>query len=313
MFQQRLVSPPALTAPSVSCQPNRVTPPREVIEVLPSLREAVSQLDSDLTKVSVQSELKALLFGNKNWADWIATLPSPVSLKPIVLERGLGFERDDEFARTLLVGLALSLQPENFVPPYSVGNLAVTEVIAKGTATEASHSENDLPAPPHCAGFFEPVPPQVCFFTCIRPHPGGGAETTVVNLERILELAPQALIEEWENREYQLRTSRRLGEQVLPFRLLQNVNGLPFLRYRKEYTVDFEQTRALCLLEELITHPANHFIVPLKAGDTLIHWNGSPHSRMAQSGSTPVEIEARRKLIRCRSVPQTGWAENFHQ
>jgi hypothetical protein len=278
---------------------------------LPDIREALRNQKGDLADRSVQDQIQGRLFEFPIWKQWIGEAPRVPSNTPLVIEAGLGFERDDTLSRVLLVGLSVSLQPENFVPPYSVGNKAVSEVIAKGGASKESHSENDSPAPPHCAGFFEEVPPHTCYFTCIRPHIGGGAETTVLNLEAVLSAAPHALIEEWRNGSFEFRTSRRLGMETKPLKLLSFIEGLPFLRYRKEYMPCFEQSRALQLLEELVTNPSNHFVIPLQAGETLIHWNGAPHSRLPQHGDTPENISARRKLIRCRSVPKSGWDSHF--
>ena len=278
---------------------------------MPMIRQKILALDGDLSKIAFQLELRDALLNIPVWYDWIRTAPDIAGLTPLVVGSGLGLAQDDMAARRLLVGLACSLQPKSFAPVYKVDQLAVTEVIAKVGATRESHSQNDLPAPPHCAGFFEPVPPHTCYFSCIRPHAGGGAETTVLSLEALLDQAPQALIEEWENKTYHLFTSKRLGQQVQPFKLLSWIDGEPFLRYRKEYMLDFETDQSLRLLEELILNPSNHFIVGLKADETLIHWNGAPHSRMPQIGQTPEESALRRKLIRCRTEPLHGWPEKF--
>lgn len=278
---------------------------------MPRIRKVVLELEGDLSSPSFQMEVRDAILEIPAWWDWIRGAPSPQGLRPLLVGEGLGLSNDDDAARRLLVGLACSLQPESFAPPYKVDGLAVTEVMAKPGSTKESHSQNDLPAPPHSAGFFEEVPPHTCYFCCVRPHPGGGAETTVTNLEAILEKAPQALIDEWENKTYYLFTSKRLGNEVKPFKLLSWIDGLPFLRYRKEYTVDFDADKSLVLLEELMLNPANHFIHRLEADETLVHWNGAPHSRMRQIGETPEEPSERRKLIRCRTEPLVGWPEKF--
>ena len=63
----------------------------------------------------------------------------------------------------------------------------MTEVTARDEATARSHSENDLPAAPHAAGFFDRRPPAIAVFACVRPHANGGGETTVADLQRILQ------------------------------------------------------------------------------------------------------------------------------
>jgi len=291
----------------LSDQPVVIEVPDSLKAQMPDIRSRLEKITGELADRSVQGELKETLMGIPAWREWIERHNAPVGVKPVLVKAGLGIEGDDAFAHRILVGLALSLQPGSYVPPYSIDNQAVTEVVAKAGASAESHSENDRPAPPHTAGFFEDTPPHTCYFACVRPHLGGGAETTVVNIEKILGLAPQALIDDWQDKTHQLKTSRRLGSQIRPFNLLSWKDGKPFFRYRKEYTVDFESDPSLKLLEELITNPKNHYVVPLKAGEILIHWNGAPHSRLPQKGMTPEAESARRKLIRCRSMPESGW------
>lgn len=301
----------APTSQNSALAPNKLIVSEDLKAAMPLVRAVLSDLGGDLNSINFQLKLRDSLLEIPEWWQWIKNAPSPQGLTPLLIGAGLGLSNDDMIARRLLVGLACSLQPDSFAPPYKVDNLAVTEVIAKSGSTVESHSQNDLPAPPHCAGFFEEVPPHTCYFSCVRPHPHGGAATTVLSLEAILKKAPQALIDEWENKTYYLFTSKRLGNEIKPFKLLSWVDGLPFLRYRKEYTVDFEKDRSLLLLEELVLNPSNHFIVQLQADETLAHWNGAPHSRMQQNGATPEAIELRRKLIRCRTEPLTGWKEKF--
>lgn len=301
----------ASTFHSCSSVPAIIEVSRELCLALPAVRAALDAIDGNLSSVLVQQTLRRCLMEISAWSEWIAANPLAPPPRPTLLKAGLGTELDDEHARKLLVGVALCLQPQHLVPPYAIGNQAVTEVIAQPQSTKESHSMNDLPAPPHTAGFFEDVPPHTCYFSCIRPHAGGGAETTVLDLERVLAHVPQALIDEWSSKSYYLKTSRRMGEEVRPFQLLRWVDGVPFLRYRKEYMLGFEHDPSLKILEELVSNPANHFVVALKPGETLIHWNGAPHSRLAQQGDTPEPIAERRKLIRCRTVPTSGWGEQF--
>jgi len=278
---------------------------------MPELRLQLAELNGDLNTREFQQELRDFLMADSKWSEWIQEARGDIRSKPLLVKAGLGIEQDDECARKILVGLALCLEPNSFVPPYKIDKLAVTEILAKPNTSTASHSQNDLPAPPHTAGFFEEVPPHTCYFSCIRPHPGGGAETTVLNLQAVLDQASQELIDDWSNNHYLLKNSRRYGEQVSSFTALKWIDGVPFLRYRKEYTVDFEKHRSLVLLEEMVANPANQYVVRLEQGETLIHWNGAPHSRLAQIGATPDNIEERRKLIRCRTEPVQGWREKF--
>jgi hypothetical protein len=282
-----------------------------VKEILPKINRLLELINDPLDTIETQRKIRSTLMQIPAWSEWIQEAETPYGLRPLLVKQGLGTERDDQTARKMLVGLALSLLPDHFAPPYIIDELVVTEVIAEPGSSKESHSKNDLPAPPHCAGFFESVPPCICVFSCVRPHRGGGAATTVLNLESVLDTAPHALIDEWMNKTYFLRTSKRLGEQELPMKLLSYINELPFLRYRKEYMVDFDKDPSLQALEELILNPANHYIVPLQAGETLLHWNGAPHSRMPQHGPTPLEISDRRKLIRCRTIPESGWEQQF--
>jgi hypothetical protein len=292
-------------------KPQYIHIPKALRLELPEIRRNIAGFFENLEAAATQHGLRAALMSTGAWADWITPLQGSVRGRPLVFHKGLGTEADDSTARVLLTGLALTLEPGHLCPPYSIGNTVVTEVMAAADSTPLSHSQNDLPAPPHSAGFFEAVPPHTCYFSCIRPHTLGGAATTVLNLPKILEQVPQALIDEWTTKEYLLQTSARMGGQVNPFKLLQWIDGAPFLRYRKEYMVGFDEDRSLQLLEQLVTDPANHFIAPLQAGETLVHWNGAPHSRLPQVGATPQLESERRKLIRCRSVPEFGWNEKF--
>jgi hypothetical protein len=301
------------TSPQLSPdhRPKVIQVPQSVRKEIAGLADSLAELYPTLSEEKTQLELRHRLMSLPAYGNWILPHLHAAEARPVLVEKGLGFERDDDFSRVMLVGLAVTLQPGHICPPYSIGGQAVTEVIAQANSTVLSHSQNDLPAPSHTAGFFEETPPHTCYFCCIRPHAAGGGATTVLDVNRVLEQAPQALIDEWTNKPYLLRTSARLGGEIVPFQMLRWIGGVPFLRYRKECMVGFDQDPSLRLLEELVQNPANHFIVPLKAGETLVHWNGLPHSRLAQNGPTPSEVTQRRKLIRCRTIPQQLWSEDF--
>lgn len=209
-----------------------------------------------------------------------------IDLRPRIIE---GVDINEES----LVALALDMFPDHEISPYEVGNRAVTRVTARAGATEQSHSENDLPAPPHTAGFFSPSPPEIVFFGCVRPHPGGGAETTVADLEDVLGRVEE---EPLRANTYQYRTPKRMGETTHPFRVLQEVDGLPFLRFRRDYT---ESPDGLIdrVEQEIKRAP---YVAALREGDVLFHWNGAPHGRFPQRGPTPEDPDRRRMLLRCR-------------
>jgi hypothetical protein len=256
---------------------------------------------------ATQREIRDRLDGVAGWSDWTAGLAERFGLRPVVIGPGLGVTRDDGAAR--LVGLAVSIFRDGVVPPYAIGGEAVTEVSPSG-GSSSSHSENDLPAPPHCAGFFEPVPPMALLFACVRPHPGGGAETTVTDLPRLLERADPGHLRAWRDHPYRYRTSRRLGGTEHPLRILRTVDGRPFLRYRREYTVTDEEGRpALDALDALLAEHA--WKVHLAPDEVLVQWNGAPHGRLAQRGPTPSDPARRRRLLRCRVEPAEGWADRF--
>jgi hypothetical protein len=153
----------------------------------------------------------------------------------------------------------------------------------------------------------------VNLFACVQPHRGGGAQTTVVNLERLLEASEPDHLRTWEQGAYRYRTSARLGHTIHPLRILRWVEGLPFFRYRTEYTLaDDEQAReALETLDRLVRDPLNTFAFPLKPDEILAVWNGAPHGRHPQLGPTPSEPDRRRLLLRCRVQPKDGWAPLF--
>lgn len=291
----------------------KITISEEIVRNMPQRYEMLSEITGDTSTQPVQEEIKSLLMQDPAWVDWIKSFPPYIRTVPVYIKAGLNLKRDDEGARKLFIGLARCIEADSYVAPYyAIDNLAVTEVIAEpGIDAKESHSKNDLPAPPHIAAFFEKVPPHTCYFACIRSHPYGGGETTVVNLEAVLEDASSALIDEWKNKTYYLRTSKRLGNKVIPFRLLTSIDGLPFLRYRKEYTEGFDDDPSLTALQKLACNLDNHYTVLLQADEVLAFWNGAPHSRLPQRGKTPEEVHARRKLIRCRTQPISNWEENF--
>ena len=281
--------------------------PESLRKVVPDLHRRLSGIEGDLSEGATQQRIAASLLEVPAWRDFVTAL-RPVGLQPLWLGPGLGVARGGASGPRLLVGLAASLFPGAVVPPYEVGGAAVTEVTPRG-GSAPSHSQNDLEAPPHTAGFFEPVPPLAGLFACVRPHPGGGAETTVIDLERLLRVADPQHVRSWEDGRYRYHTSSRLGRTVHPLRVLRYVNGLPFLRYRRLYTMD--AGGSLDALDRLVNDPENALFFPLARDEILVHWNGTPHGRRAQSGPTPGDPGRRRLLLRCRVQPATGWAELF--
>ena len=284
--------------------------PGPLLERVPELHGRLSRIEGDPAEPATQSRITAALNTVPEWREFAAAV-RPVGLRPLWLGPGLGIARADETARSLLVGLAAALFPGSLVPPYEVGGAAVTEVTPRG-GSAPSHSQNDLEAPPHTAGFFERVPPLAVLFACVRPHPGGGAETTVVDLERVLRAAEPAHRRTWEERRYRYRTSARLGRTVHHFRVLRRVHAHPFLRYRRAYTVDDGEWReALDALDRLLNDPQNVLPFPLAHDEILVHSNGTPHGRCPQVGPTPADPEKRRLLLRCRVQPAAGWSAVF--
>lgn len=284
--------------------------PAPLVERVPELHRRLSRIEGDPAEPATQLRTTAALNTVPEWRVFTAAV-RPVGLRPLWLGPGLGITRNDETARRLLVGLATTLFPGSVVPPYEVGGAAVTEVTPRG-GSAPSHSQNDLEAPPHTAGFFERVPPLAVLFACVRPHPGGGAETTVIDLERVLRVADPDHLRRWEEGRYRYRTSARLGRTVHDFRVLRRVHGHPFLRYRRAYTVDDGEGReALDALDRLLNDPANVRAFPLAPDEILLHSNGTPHGRRPQRGPTPTNPAERRLLLRCRVQPAQGWAEQF--
>jgi alpha-ketoglutarate-dependent taurine dioxygenase len=290
--------------------PERCEVPETLRAVMPELHRRLSRIEGDLAEPDTQARIAAGLLERTEWREFVAAL-RPIGLRPLWLGPGLGVAAHDAAASRLLVGLAVTLFPRSVAPPYDVGGAAVTEVTPRG-GSAPSHSQNDLEAPPHTAGFFEPVPPMAGLFACVRPHPGGGAETTVIDLERLLRVADPQHVCAWEEGAYRYSTSARLGRSEHPLRVLRQVAGLPFLRYRRRYTVcDGGSDAALDALDRLVNDPANVLAFPLAHDEILVHWNGTPHGRRAQVGSTPADPGQRRLLLRCRVQPARGWAELF--
>lgn len=278
--------------------------------VIGDLHCRLAEIEGDAAQPPTQARIASALDEFPEWRGFTAAR-RPVGLRPLWLGPGLDIAREHASARRLLVGLAVSLFPGAVVPPYEVGGAAVTEVMARG-GSATSHSQNDLEAPPHTAGFFEPVPPMAALFACVRPHPGGGAETTVVDLERLLRAARPEHVRTWEQGWYRYRTSARLGRTVHRFRVLRHVHGMPFLRYRHDYTIDDGEGReALDALDQLVNDRANALAFPLARDEVLVHSNGAPHGRRPQVQPTPLDPNQRRLLLRCRVQPMVGWAEEF--
>ena len=294
--------------------PARAAVPAEVAGLVPELHRRLSLLEGDLARPSTQASILRVLGEYPAWRRWVQALP-PLELRPILIGAGLDLARNTGGARRLMVGLASSLVRDGVVPGYQVGGEAVTEVTAQG-GSALSHSQNDAPAPPHTAGFFEPVPPMALLFACVRPHPGGGAETTVTDLERLLGVAEARHLRAWQAAAYRYRTSARLGHTTHPLRLLRHVSGRPLLRYRREYMVadvHGDGAEALEALDRLLTDPANTFRFALERDEVLVLWNGAPHGRTAQAGPTPADQGERRLLLRCRVQPRTGWSNVFSE
>jgi hypothetical protein len=284
--------------------------PDEVRAAVPDLHRRLAASLGDPADAAAQGRILAVLDGVPAWRRWTARL-RPLGLRPLWIGPGLEIASDTQAARRLLVGLAASLVPGGLVPPFTVGGAAVTEVTARG-GTALSHSQNDLPAPPHTAGFFEPVPPMANLFACVRPHPGGGAETTVTDVARLLSRAHAESARRWAGGAYRFRTSARLGGGRHPLRILRRVSGLPFLRYRYEYTeAEGPERRALEALRAAVADPANTLAYPLRRDEVLVVWNGAPHGRLPQIGPTPADPRSRRLLLRCRVSPRSGWADRF--
>ena len=230
------------------------------------------------------------LQGLPGWSEWIGSLRRPLDLRPLVVGPGL------PVSPAFLVGFSLELFPDLEISPYDIGPAAVTEVCARAGATALSHSENDVPAPPHTAAFFDPEPPLVLGFACDRPHPGGGAETTVCNVPRVLQKLSPAARRELEG-SYTYRRPRRLGSTRHAFRVLQELDGLPAIRYRLDYME--ERSATIAELDGLLNMAENQYVVPMQAGDYLFAHNGAPHGRLPQRGPTGAP-GTRRRLIRNR-------------
>jgi hypothetical protein len=241
---------------------------------------------------SVQRDIDARLESFEEWNSWVAKARRPLGLEPWTVGPGW------PITPALLIGLSRALYPGFEISPYDIGPVAVTEVAAQWGATALSHSQNDLPAPPHTAAFFDDEPPLIAVFACVRPHARGGAETTVADVDRILEELSPGHRRELEDCDLHYLTPKRRGRSRHRFRALSEVEGLPFIRFRMDYTAD--RSAALAELDALIDDEDHQFVAPLVAGEVLFLWNGAPHGRRPQIGATPTDPEERRKLLRCR-------------
>lgn len=276
-----------------------------------NLHAALETVHGDLAETCTQRDIRERLDSVPGWRAWTERLAACFGVRPLWLGPGLGIGQDGPTSRRLLVGLAVSVFRDGFVPPYEVGNPAVTEVKPAG-GSASSHSLNDLPAPPHCAGFFEAVPPMAVFFACARPHPTGGAQTCVADVETILRRADPAHIRAWREHPYLYRTSQRLGRTEHPLNVLRTIDDRPFFRFRRENMIaDKDGQEPLDALEKLLADPDNSWSIPLEHDEILILWNGAPHGRLPQSGPTPDDPACRRLLLRCRIQPTTGWSDHF--
>ncbi len=269
---------------------------RRLRRVLPAMARAAAAVPGTLLDDGVQRAVVDRLAQFAPWTDWVARARRPLSLVPFSV--GPGFP----VTPPMLVGLARALYPDLELSPYDVGPEAVTAVVARRGATARSHSENDLPAPPHTAAFFDDAPPLVAVFGCVRPHPGGGAETTIADVESILAALSPAHRRALRDRDHYYQTPRRQGSRRFPFRVLTTVHGLPFVRFRMDYTAD--DSEALRALDALVRNPQHQWVAPLAAGEVVFAFNGAPHGRAPQIGSTPADPGARRTLLRCRLRPR---------
>jgi hypothetical protein len=259
---------------------------------LPAISRSVEEFATTLLSTGAQRRLDERLADFPAWTEWVEGERPALGLEPFTIGPGL------PMTPAVLVALARAFFPGFELSPYDIGPAAVTEVCAQADASAFSHSQNDLPAPPHTAGFFDPSPPQIAIFGCIRAHPGGGGETTVTDLARVLEALSEGQRSELRNRELIYRTANRLGRTTHGFRALSAVHDLPFLRFRMDYTES--RTDLLAHLEQLILASENQYSVALEPGEVICVWNGSPHGRRPQKGATPARRNLRRKLIRCR-------------
>lgn len=276
-----------------------------------ALHAALNNVRGDLAATGTQRDIRARLDALPGWSAWTARLAACFGVRPLYIGAGLGIGQDAPTSRRLLVGLAVSIFRDCFVPPYEVGNPAVTEVKPSG-GSASSHSLNDLPAPPHCAGFFEAVPPMAVFFACARPHPAGGAQSCVADVENILRRADPAHLRAWRQHPYRYRTSSRLGRTEHPLNVLRTINGRPFFRFRRENMItDKEGQAPLDALDTLLADPENTWQIQLERDEILVLWNGAPHGRRPQIGPTPDDPACRRMLLRCRIQPAAGWSDHF--
>lgn len=298
--------------------------PKQVIEILPSVHKDIlgmpGELAADETSLNLQEQIRSYLMDNPVWREWIhnslRNIRQPFGYYPILLNSGLGIEKDGILGERMLVGLALSLESAAIGAQYEIEQRIVTSVIAKEGASHKSHARNDFPAAPHTAEFFGTQLPKTLYFSCIRPHYLGGAETTVFDLDVLYEQLPREVIAELKERTYTLETPKRLESMRRGYHVLTEIEGALFLRYRADYMVGIREDETLQLLSKIVNNPLNHYVHKLESGQTIIQWNGTPHSRLAQTGQTPIEEEKKRKLIRMRTVPTDAaacdlWYQNF--
>ena len=316
-----------------------MTVPRELCSLAPRLREALARLDGpprlDEAEAGefLQRQILCVLFEHTEWVEWVESLQRELEARPYVrIGAGLGVCADCEGGRRLLLGLSLSCHPGCMSPPYDIGRITIGTVMRSSDSADASaesHSTNELPAPPHTAGFFERVPPLANAFACVRPHPRGGGETIVVDSGRVVSSLCAQHERTLRTRPYTLRTSARLGGEKRPFTVLEDgPDGRPFLRYRASYTEPVaaaDDGGALAALAAAVDDPANCVRADLAADEVLIQSNGCPHGRLPMRGAgadaeagtlageppQPAGADGRRKLIRCRVQPRRGWAERF--
>ena len=202
--------------------------PTSVLAELPNIISYIQNYrprePQHLSLLSFQENfIQHLIEAFPSWNTWTKHLYVQFSTspyEPIVIQKGLGIHLDDDNATLMMLAITKSIFRSYDVPFYEVGLPIVTEVTPRKNASEHSHSLNILPAPPHSAGFFEPVPPTICVFACVTPHPFGGSETIVIDLPallRKLSAQEQALLE---TQPFFYRTSKRLGNKLFPFKIL---------------------------------------------------------------------------------------------
>lgn len=290
-----------------------VNVPHELKQVFEkNLSYKLYDLSYDLFNPKVQNEIRDCLNKDTEFRKFITKSRQHYAENGYIrFGRGLGIEHgesQDEFKRTvaykMLMGLALSMDKDYVVPNYQVENKPITRVQAREGATDKHHAENDKGAFPHTAEFFGSTPPLANLFACVQRHAQRGAETAVVNVEKIVNNSrkehPEYVNEWFKKNNYTLITRRRDGKRQHPFTLMEVNDGKISLRFRKEYIVGFNARPELIYLERLLEDPDNYHIAHLQAGEVLMCDNTLPHARFSQEGATPHNPEERRLLIRLR-------------